>query len=672
MNKEQFDSLPVYIKLFKKIVFRLNNFFDYIYTSKYNPIYRSGTLAVGLLLVLIITGLYLLFFYRLSDPYNSLINIQNNVPLGRLVRSIHRYATDLFIVVIIFHIIQCLAQIKTWGPHILAWISGIFLLIISFIAGWTGYVIIWDEFSQSLLEVGISLIGFIPFIGEKMVKAFSDDKAISSSFMLVNLFLHIFLPLSLMAMVWFHTIKLARSLWLPPRAIIFPIIFFLIITSFIYPVQLFEPASFLKILDKTKGDLFLGFFIPIWDGLGVIQMGIILFIFILIAVAIPLFWKPRNKEAFRSSRVDKDLCLGCKQCQRDCPYDAITMEPREGKIPLYSMVHKDLCVSCGACVASCDDMAIGPKDRTANEQLEAIKLKISKLENKNLKEKFAIIICSTNYNSFKIIEDKKDKDLILFQIPCASNLHSFSIEEIIKKFKGIIIWTCPSRNCESRYGVELLNERIFEYRHPTPSRRIDRRKIKVVSFSSIEKKKLFKEIDFFKTNIDTEEIINNQSFQLRNYILIPTASLVFLFFIAKLSQVTLIGNKNYSALKISTNLESHTSNVCHKPTKQESTSSLLHMQPQQICTSDQINYSLELKIEGQIVLQETISKNNNKKTPIIFTKLIEVEEGDKVVDILIKPSNPSFSNIEFKEKINFNKKQIKLFKIDNNNILIIN
>src|SRR5688572_10481636 len=54
---------------------RLDAFANRVYTSRYNPLYHSGAITIVLLLVLLITGLYLLLFYRLGAPYVSVARI---------------------------------------------------------------------------------------------------------------------------------------------------------------------------------------------------------------------------------------------------------------------------------------------------------------------------------------------------------------------------------------------------------------------------------------------------------------------------------------------------------------------------------------------------------------------------------------------------------------------
>ena len=105
-------------KVIFSLLFPINRFFDRLYHSKYNPMYRSGAIAAAMLCVLMVTGVYLLFFYQISSPYESLENIQNNAFLGKWVRAIHRYATDITLIAVVVHILQLISQGRTWGPKV--------------------------------------------------------------------------------------------------------------------------------------------------------------------------------------------------------------------------------------------------------------------------------------------------------------------------------------------------------------------------------------------------------------------------------------------------------------------------------------------------------------------------------------------------------------------------
>jgi len=135
---------------------QVDRFFIWSYGSRYNPLVQSGALAVGLLTAVMISGTYLLFFYSVNEPYESLQSIEQQWYLGKWLRSFHRYASDAALVVVVYHSWKMLAQNRAWGPRTLAWLSGILMLCAFFISGWTGFVMVWDLHGQYVAQCRIS------------------------------------------------------------------------------------------------------------------------------------------------------------------------------------------------------------------------------------------------------------------------------------------------------------------------------------------------------------------------------------------------------------------------------------------------------------------------------------------------------------------------------------
>src|SRR5262245_56459945 len=108
--------------------------------SDANPLYQSGAIIVLAFLVMLATGVYLLLFYRIGAPFESVSGIQQQPFAGRWIRALHRYAADVAIVAAALHALRMAVQHRSWGPRALAWLSGLVLLLLLFVSGWTGYV----------------------------------------------------------------------------------------------------------------------------------------------------------------------------------------------------------------------------------------------------------------------------------------------------------------------------------------------------------------------------------------------------------------------------------------------------------------------------------------------------------------------------------------------------
>src|SRR5262245_49914514 len=78
-------------------------FCNRVYEQRLNPLYQSGTIVVALYLVLIVTGLWLILFYRIGAPWESVARLTADVWLGNWVRGVHRYASDLAVAATVIH-----------------------------------------------------------------------------------------------------------------------------------------------------------------------------------------------------------------------------------------------------------------------------------------------------------------------------------------------------------------------------------------------------------------------------------------------------------------------------------------------------------------------------------------------------------------------------------------
>src|SRR5262245_52848304 len=80
-----------------------------LYGQRFNPLYQSGTIAVALYLVILVTGLWLILFYRVGAPWESVARLTADPWVGNWVRGVHRYASDLALVATAVHAFRMFA-----------------------------------------------------------------------------------------------------------------------------------------------------------------------------------------------------------------------------------------------------------------------------------------------------------------------------------------------------------------------------------------------------------------------------------------------------------------------------------------------------------------------------------------------------------------------------------
>lgn len=345
-----------------------------LYGWRWNPLYQSGTVAVVMLLVLLGTGLYLVLVYRLGAPFASVARIDQDVWLGRWMRSLHRYTSDAFVIAAAIHAWRMLAQRRSWGPRTLAWVSGGAVLAAGLVEAWTGFVMVWDSFGERLAREGARLLDTLPLFSEPLSRIFAGEGAVPSAFFFVNLFVHIGLPLGLGVGLWLHVSKLARPTLLPPRALSWAMVAAFTSAAIVWPAALGDAADPLRLAVDTPINLPSAWWLPWSEQLpplavfGLVTAGSVIFLLV------PALTARARTGTLSASVVDARLCTGCNQCPQDCPWEAITMVARiDGRPTLVAQVDAALCVSCGICAGSCAPMGVGPVGSNGRDQLDELR-----------------------------------------------------------------------------------------------------------------------------------------------------------------------------------------------------------------------------------------------------------------------------------------------------------
>src|SRR3990172_7870404 len=93
---------------------RVDALVNRLYGWRFNPLYHTGPLVAALLAVVLVTGIYLLLFYRIGAPYASVMRISQQEWAGRWIRSLHRYASDAALVGALIHALRLYLQGRSW------------------------------------------------------------------------------------------------------------------------------------------------------------------------------------------------------------------------------------------------------------------------------------------------------------------------------------------------------------------------------------------------------------------------------------------------------------------------------------------------------------------------------------------------------------------------------
>jgi len=455
-----------------------------VYGSAHNPIYQTGTVAVAMLLVLIGTGLVLVFFYRVGTPSTSVARLAADPWLGAWMRSLHRYATDVFLIAGALHLLRMFAQARSWGPRAIAWVVGLMLFGAGVICAWTGFVMAWDTFGERLARDGARLLDVVPIFSEPLSRIFAGDGPVPSAFFFVNLFVHIGLPLAMGAMLWLHVSRVARPTLLPPKRVTWTIVGALTATAVLAPATLGPAADAFRLSRSTPLDLVAAWWLPLSERVTPGTAWSVALVLAIVMFLVPRFMRRPREQSWAPSVVDPRLCTGCNQCPQDCPWDAITMVKRDDDRPsLVALVDPARCVSCGICAGSCAPMGVGPPGRTGRDQLAALRDDVLPALALASPAPIVAICCAQAPSSH--VAAVRARGAYVHAVTCVGNLHSSVIERLLRDgVPGVIVCGCPPRDCVSREGPKWLVERLFNDREAELKARVDRRRVRVATFAA--------------------------------------------------------------------------------------------------------------------------------------------------------------------------------------------
>jgi ferredoxin len=320
-------------------------------SHRLNPLPHAGTITVFLLGVVIASGLYITLFFEFgyAASYRS-VEAMNGHGIQKVMRALHRYSSAVLVLTTVVHAWRILvAQRFTGRQRRWRWVSGVSSLLIVWLAGVTGYWLVWDIRAQALSETVNSLFGRFGWGAGLMVRSLSGtDGGSGSGLLLVLWFAHLGLTAMVCYFVWRH-VRRTRLAILPPRQWMLIMSGALLLVSLAVPLEMLAPATPSSLPVDMPLDPFVLFLLPplLSDAAWVwVVAGLVVLAFV---VLLPWLLTRRDPGVVA---IDDRACTGCDLCVVDCPYEALRLVDRVDAQPL-AVVDPATCVGCGICIGSC-------------------------------------------------------------------------------------------------------------------------------------------------------------------------------------------------------------------------------------------------------------------------------------------------------------------------------
>jgi len=133
--------------------------------------YYFGGITLFLFIVQVTTGILLLMYYRPGSEtaYESVRFIISEVRFGWLIRSLHSWSANLMIFAAFVHMFTVFFTYAYRRPREFTWLTGIGLLGLAFVFGFSGYLLPWNQLSFFATRVGTGMAGVVPVIGKYLL-----------------------------------------------------------------------------------------------------------------------------------------------------------------------------------------------------------------------------------------------------------------------------------------------------------------------------------------------------------------------------------------------------------------------------------------------------------------------------------------------------------------------
>ncbi len=193
--------------------------FNLAFGERNNPLYYLGPISYYLMWLVVASGLYLYAFFETSvtgayDSVEALTHGQRYA--GGILRSIHRYASDGVVITMVLHILRHFTFDRYRGFRWFSWVSGVVVLWLVYTAGINGYMLPWDRLAQFTVVATAEWLDWLPVFNGTLVRNFVFAENVNDRLFSLLSFIHIGVPLAVLAVLWIHTQRVPQARTAPP------------------------------------------------------------------------------------------------------------------------------------------------------------------------------------------------------------------------------------------------------------------------------------------------------------------------------------------------------------------------------------------------------------------------------------------------------------------------
>lgn len=184
------------------------------HTLKFSYTLGLGAIAFILFLILIGTGIILMFYYvpSVDQAYPRMKDLEFVVSNGRLLRNLHRWAAHGMVAVVFLHMCRVFYTGSFRPPREFNWVIGVVLFFLTLGLSFTGYLLPWDQLAFWAITVGTNIVAYLPLVGKNLQFLLLGGNQVGQEALIRFYVLHIaILPVVALILVGVHFWRIRKD-----------------------------------------------------------------------------------------------------------------------------------------------------------------------------------------------------------------------------------------------------------------------------------------------------------------------------------------------------------------------------------------------------------------------------------------------------------------------------
>ncbi len=198
-----------------------NNFFLHIHPVKVHkhtlkPWFTMGLglISLFLFLILVVTGILLMFYYvpSTTQAYDRMLDLRGSVAFGDFLRNMHRWSAHGMVAAVFLHMCRVFFTGSYKKPREFNWVIGVILFLVTLFLSFTGYLLPWDQLAFWAITVGTAIAGYAPVFGDQIRFLLLGDTTVGQEALLRFYVLHVaVLPVVMVGLIAIHFWRIRKD-----------------------------------------------------------------------------------------------------------------------------------------------------------------------------------------------------------------------------------------------------------------------------------------------------------------------------------------------------------------------------------------------------------------------------------------------------------------------------